>query len=180
MKLSHSDNIPAHAEEVFNIVKNDLPSLVPYLPSVKKIVLLEHKSLKNNKEKIINHWFADIEMPKLLAKFISNDLLSWKDTATWDQQAMKVKYHLESFVANDLFTAKGCNEFKVVDDDNMELVVTCEVTLNPDQIPGVPKLMKKTLAPLIEAVIEKMLQPNLESLGLGLKSYLQEQEKTET
>ena len=174
MKLEHRDLIPANADQIYGIVKNQLPDLVPYLPSVQKIELLEHKILPNNKEQIINHWFADIDIPSILTKFINKDLLSWKDTAIWDPKNLKVDYTLESFIANDLFEATGCNQFIEKNQNEMELLVSCEVLLNADKIPGVPKLMKKTVTPIMEGLIEKMIQPNLKSLGQGLKLFLSE------
>ena len=173
MKLEHSDEISANADLVYRIVKDQLPDLAPYLPSIDRIETKERSSLPSGKEEVVSHWYAQIDMPSLLSKFISKDLLSWKDTAVWDHEAKTVDYQLESFIANDLFDAKGCNKFEPISDDKMKLTLSCEVHINPDSVPGVPRLMKKKVAPLIEKIIEKMMQPNITSLGKGLKAYLE-------
>ena len=172
MKLEHSDEISADAELVYRLVKDQLSELAPYLPSIDRIDTMERSTLAGGKEKIVNHWFAQLDMPGLLSKFISKDLLSWKDTAIWDPAAKSVEYQLESFIANDLFDANGCNKFEPISENKMRLTLSCEVNINADAVPGVPRLMKKKVTPLIEKIIEKMMQPNLTSLGKGLKAYL--------
>lgn len=172
MKLEHSDEIGAHADLVYRIVKDQLSDLAPYLPSIERIETIERSALAGGNEKVVNHWYAQLDVPGLLSKFISKDLLSWKDTAVWDPASRKVEYQLESFVANDLFEARGCNRFEEISPQKSRLVLSCEVIIHPDRVPGVPRLMKKKVAPLIEKIIEKMMQPNITSLGKGLKAYL--------
>ncbi|MFK7824391.1 MAG: hypothetical protein AB8G05_09550 [Oligoflexales bacterium] len=173
MKLEHSDEISADVDLVYRIVKDQLSDLAPYLPSIDRIDTMERSSIPGGKEKVVNHWFAQIDMPGLLSKFISKDLLSWKDNAIWDPNSRSVEYQLESFIANNLFEAKGCNKFEAVSENKMRLTLSCEVNINADSVPGVPKLMKKKVTPLIEKIIEKMMKPNITSLGKGLKAYLE-------
>lgn len=172
MELKHSDRIDAPAFEVYTLVKDKLPEIAKYLPNVEKIEKLSNKTLGSGKTEIINHWYAQVELPTLVKKFLSKELLSWKDKAVWDDTKMCVSYELESFIANNLFEAKGTNYFKACETGKSELLVTCSVQIHAENIPGVPKLMVRSVLPLIEKVIEKMLQPNLTSLGQGLKAFL--------
>ena len=157
-----------------SIVKNKLPELAEFLPSIDKIECLESKAIEPGICAITNHWYAKLELPALVKKFLSQDLLCWKDVAVWNDHEKFVRYELESFIANDLFTAKGCNSFESLTEANkMRLNVTCDVSINPEKIPGVPRLLMKKIVPLIEKIIEKMLRPNLTSLGSGLRAYLE-------
>ncbi len=176
MKLEHTDIIDAPTKEIYCLVRDQLPEIAQYLPSVREIKTVERQKLTDNTHKVINHWFAKAELPSLVSKFISEDFLSWKDIATWSDDKMCVHYKLESFVANDLFTATGANFFKDVN-GKTELTITCDVTIHPDKIPGVPRIMVRTVLPTIEKVLEKMLGPNLTSLGKGLRSYLADKGK---
>ena len=173
MKLEHSDEISASADLVYKIVKDQSPELAPYLPSIERIETIQRSNLSAEQEQVVNHWYAQIDIPVLISKFISKDLLSWKDTAVWDHASKSVTYQLESFIANDLFDANGCNKFEAISEDKMRLTLSCEVIIHPDSVPGVPRLMKKKVAPLIEKIIEKMMQPNITSLGKGIKAYLE-------
>ena len=174
MLLEHIDIIDAPADKVFALVRDKLPDLARHLPSVAKIEKISSEELSPDNQKVISHWYANVELPGLVKKFLSDKLLSWKDTAIWNGKDREVSYELQSFVVNDLFEAKGRNFFVDGGNQTTQLKVTCEINIYPEKIPGIPKLLMKKVKPLIEKVIEKMLQPNLTSLGKGLKSYLDE------
>jgi hypothetical protein len=171
MELTSKTIIPAPLNTVYDLVKNDLSKIVPYLPNVEKIEVLESQS-NESKTNIINKWYAKADMPRALKKFVKPEIFSWKDTAIWDDDIKEVKYTLESFLANDLFDAHGNNAFKSVGENETELIVYCSVKIYPEKVPGVPRLLARTVSPLIEGLVEKLLGPNLKSLGTGINDYL--------
>jgi hypothetical protein len=170
--LEHKDIIDRPLEEVYNIVKNELPKIVPFLPNIEKI---EVKSLKEEKEgqetHIINHWYGKAEIPPVAQKFVKKELFSWKDTAIWNNKDHQVDYKLESFWANDLYEAKGCNKFRAISPNQTELIVICDIEIHPDKVPGVPRFLVKQVLPSIEDLLKKFIGPNIMSLGKGLKGY---------
>lgn len=170
MILESKEVINRPLNEVYNLVKNDLDKLVPYLPNIKKIEVKE-KSVDGHYTHIVNYWYADTEIPSMVQKFIKPEIFSWKDSATWDDENFKVDYSLESFLANDLFDANGTNTFTAIGEDKTQLTLRCEVKIYPDKVPGVPRLLARTVTPVIESLIEKILAPNLTSLGKGLNDY---------
>ncbi len=173
MKLENKKVIDRSLEDVYKLVRNDLEKLVPYMPNVEKIKKVSFKDHEDGVE-IENHWYAKAEVPGLLKKFLNPDLLSWKDFANWRDSEYHVEYRLESTLGNDLFDAKGVNYFKDAGNGKTELVVTCEVIIYADKVPGIPKLIAKKALPLIEGLIEKILGPNLTALGDGLNQYFKE------
>ncbi len=175
MRIEHSDIIEASADRVYSIVKDDLVKVSTYLPNVREIQVLEYKKLDKNKTRIINKWFARANMPALIQKFMSDELFSWKDTATWDDSKLEVEYELESSVGKDIYEARGRNYFKAISTHKSELVLTCEVIIYPEKIPGVPRLLAKKVQPIIEQVLEKIIESNLTTLGKGIKEYLKHQ-----
>ena len=177
MKLEHSDIIKAPPDKVFSIVRDKLPDLASYLCSVAKVEQVCRESINEYQERIVSNWFANIRLPALLGKFTGESLLAWKDTAIWDDKKKEVTYTLESFFINDLFDARGRNYFECSEGGQTKLIVTCEVYIYPEKIPGIPRLIMKRITPAIEKIVEKMLRPNITSLGRGLRVYLQEQEK---
>lgn len=173
MILESKEIINRPIEEVYNLVKNDLDKLVPYLPNVSKIEVKD-KSVDGSKTHIVNHWYAIAEMPSLLQKFLKPEIFSWKDIANWNDEENKVDYTLESFLANDLFDANGTNTFRAIGENQTELHLRCDVKIYPDKVPGVPRLLAKKVTPLVEGLIEKILAPNLTSLGKGLNEYFED------
>lgn len=170
MKLSSSDIIDQPVEQVYATVRDHLASLAPFLPNVDQIEVEASKDLKGGVEKT-NRWYASVPVPGLLKKFLKPEMFSWIDRARWQDDERRVDYTLESTFGKDLFDAKGTNTFKDLGDGRTQLVFECQVDIYPDRVPGVPKLIAKKAGPAIENLLQKMLEPNLTSLGTGLKAY---------
>jgi hypothetical protein len=171
MRLENKEIINRPLAEVYQLVRDDLAKLVPYMPNVEKIEVKKHAPKDANSIEVINHWYGKADVPGMLKKFIKPELFSWSDFAVWHNDRHCVEYRLESFLANDLFDAKGTNYFTAVGTDKTELRITCEIILYPEKVPGVPKLLARTVLPGVEAILEKVLGPNLTSLGKGLNEY---------
>ena len=174
MLLESKDVINGPLDQVYPLVRDDLSKIVPYLPNVDKVEVVEEKRLSEEQLEKLNHWYAKAEVPSFAKKFIKPELFSWKDHAFWNDKEHLVNYELESFWANDLYDAKGTNYFKDLGDGTTELRVTCELVIHADKIPGVPKFLVKKVLPTVENMIEKMLGPNLMALGKGLNQYFKE------
>jgi len=177
LKISTSDVINAPVDEVFRIARDQLMDLVPYFPNISRIEVKEKTSPKEGTLNFVNHWHAKVDVPSVAKKFITPELLSWKDIASWDEPSKVVTYRLESFIANDLFKSQGRNTFVAEGSGKTRLTVSCEVEIYPEKVPGVPRLLASTVKPAIEEIIRKMLEPNLTSLAKGLNAHFAKQSK---
>ena len=171
MELTTKSIIERPSEEVYELVRDNLEKIVPFLPNVEKIEVKKHAPIDDDNTEVINHWYGKVEMPSLLKKFLVPEIFSWKDVAHWDNKNKCVEYKLQSFLANDLFDAQGKNVFKDLGDGTTELSISCSVKIYPDKVPGVPRLLASKVKPMIETLLEKMVGPNMTSLGEGLKEY---------
>lgn len=174
MKIENKEVINRPVEDVYNLVRNDLSKIVPYLPNVDKIETKETQDTVNG-VKVTNHWYAKVDLPSLLKKFLKPEILSWKDIATWNDETKSVDYKMESFLANDLFDASGTNKFVDLGDGKTELHLSFSLTIYPEKVPGVPRLLAGKAKPMIEGLVEKMIAPNLTSLGKGINEYYSKQ-----
>lgn len=176
--LEHQDTIPSNVEQVYTLVRDHISDIAKFLPSVEKIEQINSTETETGKHEKENHWYANIQLPKLIAGYIPENLMRWKDFAYWDDNSKEVTYRLESFIGNQLFSAEGKNKFTHSKTANeMILSVSCEVKIHGDALPGIPKLLARKITPAIEKLIEKMLEPNITSLGTGIKSYLEDKQK---
>lgn len=158
--------------EVFTLVRDELPKLVPFLPNIESVQVQKREQIEhNNTISILNYWYAKIEIPSVAESFVKKELFAWKDYAIWKNDQYCVEYKLESFWAKDLFDAKGVNYFRAINDHQTELRLTCDVVLHPEKVPGVPQFLVKKVLPYVEPLVLDMLKPNLNGLGIGLKKY---------
>ena len=177
MEVHVTEKINRPIQDVYTLVRDDLDKLVPYLPNVERIDVKKHAPTNDDGMEVINHWYARVDIPGMLKKFLSPDIFSWKDIASWSDSEKAVEYRLESFLANDLFDAKGKNYFVDNGDGSTDLRITCSIKIYPEKVPGIPRLLAKKVTPMIEALLEKLLGPNLSSLGTGLQKYFEEHDK---
>lgn len=172
MLIKQTEIIQANQEKAYFLVKNELENIVNYFPSVDRIKQVEKDTSSSDFDLIVNHWYAKVNIPFFLRSFLSKDLFSWKDKAHWVDEKYKVTYDLESFYGNDLFEAKGQNQFTDLGSSKTKLDLMCDIKINAQKIPGIPSSIAKKVVPTIEKIIKKMLQPNLAGLGQALNSYL--------
>lgn len=171
MQLESSSTINRNVQDVFILVRDNLDKIIPFLPNIERVEVLEKVDLGNHKVKIINKWFAKADIPAVAKKFIKPDIFCWKDIAIWDMEKLDVSYDLESFMAKDLFSASGCNSFIAKNDKECEIKFSCQVQIFPEKIPGVPKFLASKAMPHLEKMIQNMLRPNLTMLGEGVAKY---------
>jgi hypothetical protein len=169
--IEHTDVIFSDVNTVYNLVRDDLQALTPFLPNIKSIQQDERRELEPGRHEIINTWHANIELPSFMKRFISEDFFSWLDSALWDDEGKLVHYKLTSKIANDLFDANGVNSF-INHDNGMAIKMRAELVIHPQKLPGIPLIMAHKVAPMIESLVVKMIKPNLTSLSTGIKNYL--------
>ena len=174
MKIEYTDIIKSHPEKVYQLVRDDLSQLASYLPNIKKIDQEHYKKILPDTYDIVNRWYANVELPYLVKKFVSEELFSWKDTAVWFDKKKCVQYELESFYANKLFSAQGTNYFLPYGECQTQLKVVCQFQIYPEKVPGIPKVMTRKVVPIIDKLVEKAFAPNMKSLGVAIKKYLKE------
>ncbi|MEK7692248.1 MAG: hypothetical protein AAB425_14625 [Bdellovibrionota bacterium] len=177
MRLENSDTVEADAQTVYKIIRDQLTGLVPFLPNVGKIEVLSRKDLGGGRTEIVNLWHAKAEIPSVAKKFISPDILSWKDYAVWNDEEMAVEYRLEPAFGGSLFEVKGRNFLKVRDAKSSQLHLTCDVAIYPEKLPGVPRLLAGVVKPAVEELIKKILTPNLTSLASGVNGKLKQDQR---
>lgn len=170
MKLESSDIIEQPADKVYCTVRDHLTEIAPFLPNVEKITMESSDTIEDGK-KVLNRWYANVPVPGLLKKVLNPEMFSWLDRADWNDGQMTVEYVLESTFGQDLFDARGKNTFIDLGDGRTELKLECDIEIYPEKVPGVPKLLAKKVGPAIESLLTQMLEPNLTSLGKGLKTY---------
>ena len=85
MKFESSQVIPFSVDRVFCVVRDDLQNLVPFMPNVKKIEVESVDNPGEGRVKLVNRWYRKGDIPKMIQKIIQPEMLTWLDTAIWDE-----------------------------------------------------------------------------------------------
>ncbi len=176
MYIESSDIVEHSADEVYVLVRDEMDKIVPFLPNVDTIELVEREETERG-PKILRNWRAKIEIPSLVKKFVSPDIAKWADHAWWNDADYSVDYELKGAWLPGLYTCKGTNSFRPGGEGKTEVKVTVNLEIHGDQIPGIPRFLSSRAVPAIEGLIQRLMKPNLTSLATGLKHYFAAQEK---
>lgn len=171
MNFEVIDKVPYPLDDVFTTMRDKLVDLVPFLPDVKNIELVERKDLENGNVKIVNNWYAEDNIPKALKSLIKAEQLGWVDYAEWDTEKKKVYWNLEMMFFKEYVTVKGENTF-TGDDKTTTITLSGDLSLDLAKHPMVPKLLAKSITKQVEKVVLALVKPNLVKVNRGIEKHL--------
>jgi hypothetical protein len=168
MYIENEDRLEQSADEVYPLVRDELPALLPHLPDVEEIVELSRERTADNRVRVTNRWRAKATVPKMIGRFLPPDIFEWTDHALWKDDEHCVEYRLEGFG----YEVEGINYF-TPDAGGTIIRVTASVTIHPEKF-KIPRLLFNKAFPVLEGTIKKAVQPNLTALARGLRSYFRQ------
>lgn len=173
MKLEVDVEISHPRERVFACYRDHLVDLVPYLPNVRGIQVTS-RSDEGTVARLLNRWKGGGDIPAMVRKFLSEDLLEWDDHATWyaDQFRCEWKTIVPSF--KEAVKAEGHNRFDDLGGTRTRLTILGDLAVDAKKIRGVPGLLAGTIGPAVEKFLMNAIRPNLIAVSKGVERYLNE------
>lgn len=161
----------AELNTVYEIIRDRLPELVPFMDNVSAIETVERSDGANGPH-LLNRWRADAgQVPAAARKFIKPEMLEWLDHADWNDGEHYVDWTIESAVFKGMYTCKGRNRI-IADGDNVKIVISGDITVDPKRVPGLPSFLAKKVLPAVESYLIGRMKPNMASLGTGVQRFL--------
>jgi hypothetical protein len=172
MDLSADARLPFPRAVVFEAYRDRLPELVAFLPNVRAIEVRSRKEEPPVTE-LVNVWHGGGEIPAAARAFLSEAMLSWTDHARWDQSAWTCSWRVEAHVFTEAVQCQGLNRF-LEDGEETVLQIRGSLTIAPDRLKGVPRLLASSVAKTAEELLGGKIRPNLVEVSGGLRRYLEQ------
>tara|TARA_R110002072_G_scaffold1101_3_gene9192 strand:+ start:152 stop:700 length:549 start_codon:yes stop_codon:yes gene_type:complete len=171
------DEVRHSASKVFTLMRDEMPSLVPYLDDVQEIVVTDRRQ-EGSSVYVTSLWRGSAnKAPKLVQKFLSPEVLSWTDHATWNQvEVCYATWRLEPKVGGRLFECSGTTTVREKTPESCEIQIEGDLRIYPERLPGVPRLLAGGLGGKIESFVVNLLVPNIQDMARGVRSYLDDLE----
>lgn len=173
MRLDVSVDIPFSREQVFKAYRDDLPKLVPYLENVRAITVTS-RTEEGPLVKLVNRWKGGGEIPSVVRKVVSEDLMEWDDLATWNANDFTCQWKTIVPAFKDALDAQGANTFTVVSDTSMRFTIRGDLKVDAAKVRGVPRLLAGTIGPAVESFLVGRIQPNFLTVAKGVERWLRE------
>lgn len=156
---------------VYTTYRDKLLELVPYLPNVQRIEVKTRRE-ENGLIHFVNEWYGGGEIPMLARTFLSENMLSWTDHATWNNFDFTANWCNQSHVFAEAVYCAGKHRF-LEDGTGTSIESLGELIIDPKELTGVPQFLAGQVAKTVEDLLSKQIKSNLLQLSDGVRRYLE-------
>ena len=171
MKIETTADIAFPRDLVFATYRDHLVELVPYLANVREISITSRVE-EGALVKFVNRWKGGGEIPSVVRKFLSEELLQWDDLATWNAADFTCQWQTVVPSFKDAVDARGHNTFVERRPGVTTLTISGDLKVDAAKVKGVPRLLAGTIGPAMEAFLVAAIKPNLVAVAKGVEKFL--------
>lgn len=171
MKLEVVAEIAYPREKVFTAYRDNLVDMVPYLANVRAISVTSRTD-EAHIAKLLNRWKGGGEIPSVVRKFLSEEMLEWDDLATWDAQKWTCQWQTIVPSFKESVDARGQNVFTEKSPTVTQLRIEGDLKVDATKIRGVPRLLAGTIGPAVESFLVATIKPNFVAVAKGVEKFL--------
>ncbi|MGD0675399.1 MAG: hypothetical protein ABSC94_08275 [Polyangiaceae bacterium] len=176
MDLRAEARISFPPKVAFAAYRDEISELLPYLPNVRAVDLKSRKE-EGSRIEIVNEWQGGGEIPAAVRAVLSEAALAWTDYASWDAQALRCDWRIETRMFSEAVKCTGCNSFLEVDVGSTLLEIRGSLDIDAKKIRGVPTFLSGRVGRAAEEFLVSRIQSNLREIAKGLERYLEERAK---
>lgn len=173
MLINASVFVPFPLALVYSTYRDHLPELVKQMPSVKR-VLLKSRQEANGTVQQVYEWHGKSEIPAMLKAFLSEDLLTWTDFATWKAAEYATDWQIRPQMFQDAVTWAGKDRY-ITEGQGTRVESRGELSIDPRRLKGVPGFLSEQVGRMAEEMLAKQAEPNFVEMSRRVKAYLEQQ-----
>ncbi len=162
-------------ELVFTTYRDRLLELRPYLPNIRGLEVKKREE-GDGEVRLVNEFKGGGEIPSVARSFLSESMLSWTDHATWKQAEWICNWRTEVHAFPGALLSSGYNRFVEVG-GGTRIEFRGALTCDASKVPGVPRLLAKSLNGTIEKLFVGKIVENLVEVGKGIGKLLEKEKR---
>lgn len=170
MRIHSVSHIRHPLHRVYTAYRDELPRIAAFMPDIREIRVLSREDRPGG-PKLLNEWHASTHIPAVAERFVSPEMLRWEDHASWVDDQNHVDWTLVIPAFRTQVRCAGRNAF-FAEGNGTRVVLSGELEIAVDSLPGMPSFMARRLGPKVEAFIVQLITPNLEKVNVSLGQYL--------
>jgi hypothetical protein len=174
MEIKTDVTLPFPRERVFVTYRDRLADLLPYLPNIRGLVMKSREEREGGDVHLVNVWEGGGEIPSVARGVINESMLKWTDHATWKKADFVCSWRTEVHAFPGALTSSGAHRF-VEAGSGMRIEFRGDLTCDASRVPGVPRLLARTINGTIEKIFVGKIVENLVSVGKGIGKLLEKE-----
>lgn len=156
---------------IFKTYRDRLEDLAPHLPNIRSIQVSSRED-RPGEVHLVNEWAGGGDIPAVARAIVSESMLSWTDYATWKEGTFTVEWRTVVHAFPGALQSSGVNRF-IETPTGARIEFRGELVCDASKVPGVPKLLARSLNGTLEKLFVSKIAENLAAVGLGVGKLLE-------
>ncbi len=173
MRINASVFLPFPRALVYVTYRDKLLELVPQMPNVKSVALKSRQEQGSTVQQVFE-WRGKSDIPGLLKPFVSEDLLTWTDFATWKEAEFTTDWKIQPHAFGEAIRWAGLDRF-LEESNGTRIESRGELTIDPHRLKSVPSFLAGQVSHLAEDILAKQAEPNFIELSRLVQAHLEKQ-----
>lgn len=171
MDIRTDVTIPYPRELVFVTYRDRLEELLAYLPNIRGMKTLKREDREGGEVHCVNEWMGGGEIPSVARSFLKESMLGWTDHATWKQASLVCVWRTDVHAFPGALLSSGTHSF-VESGGGTRIEFRGTLTCDASKVPGVPRLLARSINGTIEKIFVGKIEENLAGVGQGIGKLL--------
>jgi hypothetical protein len=163
-------------QRVFEAYRDRLADLLEFLPNIRGLEI-KSRDEKDGVVRLVNDWKGGGEIPSVARSFLSENMLTWTDHATWKSADFVCDWTTDVHAFPGALLCSGQTRFVELPGDRTRLEFRGQLTCDASKVPGVPKLVARGINGTIEKIFVGKIGENLVGVGEGIGKLLGRESK---
>ena len=162
---------------VWTAMRDHYVEIVAFVDEVDSIHSISRKKITPKKMEVVNIWKADPPIPEIISKQIKKEMLSWTDTAIWDEEKMICRWKIDSHYFKEKMNCKGFTKFEPAI-GGRACRLSFQGSIDWDgNLPLSFGMADSMIAKTLESIISKVIPNNFRKLASGVAAFIEADKK---
>jgi hypothetical protein len=164
--------IAVDLDQAWHSLHHDLCLLPAGLPHVRHIRELSREAGDAGPARVNYVWGIDhVVVPAVARPFLRDLLDEVRSDTHWHHPRRQVEFLFYTEGLKELFSCRG-HFLLDQHDEGTRMQIIGELDVTPHELPGVPKLLSRSIMPAVERVVRDTISPSLEALPGALDQLI--------
>jgi hypothetical protein len=159
-------------ERVFATYRDQLADLLPHLPNIRGLEIKQREE-RDGAIYLVNEWKGGGEIPSVARSFLRESHLGWTDHATWREADFVCSFRTDVHAFPGALESSGQNRFVELPNGGTRIEFRGRLVCDASKVPGVPKLLARSINGTVERIFVGKIEENLASVGRGIERLLE-------
>jgi hypothetical protein len=173
MLINASVLVPFPRALVYATYRDKLLEVVATMSTIKRVTIKSRQDHEGTVQQMYE-WHGKSEIPGLLKAFLSEDLLTWTDSATWKEAEYATDWQIHPQAFRDAVTWAGQDRY-LEEGNSTRIESKGKLVIDPHRLKNVPGFLAGQVGHLAEEMLAKQAEANLVEMSRRVKAYLEKQ-----